>query len=92
MDPPLPAHTLISSGDAPYSLAKEATGTEVDRHMDWKQPLVYIIGTVDQELLLCNAYLVTENCILRNQLQDRVSCPEGIKIYSSSNSWENRKF
>jgi putative transposase len=40
--------------------------------MDWKHLLAYITGTVDQELLLRNAYLVTENRILRNQLQDRV--------------------
>ena len=29
--------------------------------MDWKQLLAYITGTVDQELLLRNEYLVTEN-------------------------------
>jgi putative transposase len=40
--------------------------------MDWKHLLAYITGTVDQELLLRNAYLVAENRILRNQLQDRV--------------------
>src|SRR2546425_11284232 len=31
--------------------------------MDWKHLLVYITGTVDQELLLRNEYLVTENRI-----------------------------
>ena len=36
--------------------------------MDWKQLLAYISGSVDQELLLRNKYLVTENQILRNQL------------------------
>ncbi len=36
--------------------------------MDWKQLLAYISGSVDQELLLRNEYLVTENQILRNQL------------------------
>jgi putative transposase len=35
--------------------------------MDWKHLLAYITGTVDQELLLRNEYLVTENRILRNQ-------------------------
>jgi putative transposase len=49
----------------------------VDRHMDWKHLLAYITGTVDQELLLRNAYLVTENRILRNQLQDRVRLSDG---------------
>jgi putative transposase len=40
--------------------------------MDWKQLLAYITGTVDQELLLRNEYLVTENRILRNQIKVRV--------------------
>jgi transposase InsO family protein len=40
--------------------------------MDWKHLLVYITGTVDQELLLRNEYLVTENRILRNQITGRV--------------------
>jgi len=29
--------------------------------MDWKALLAYITGSVDQELLLRNAYLATEN-------------------------------
>src|SRR5258706_14439031 len=40
--------------------------------MDWKHLLAYITGTVDQELLLRNEYLVTENRILRDQLKGRV--------------------
>ena len=40
--------------------------------MDWKHLLAYITGTVDQELLLRNEYLVTENRILRNQITGRV--------------------
>jgi hypothetical protein len=32
--------------------------------MDWKHLLAYITGTVNQELLLRNEYLVTENRIL----------------------------
>ena len=36
--------------------------------MDWKQLLASITGTVDQELLLRHAYLVTENRMLRNQI------------------------
>jgi putative transposase len=31
--------------------------------MDWKTWLAYITGTVDQELLLRNEYLVTEHRI-----------------------------
>lgn len=33
--------------------------------MNWKQLLAYITGSVNQALLLCNEYLVTENRILR---------------------------
>jgi len=40
--------------------------------MDWKHLLAYITGTVDQELLLRNAYLVTENRMLRNQIKGRI--------------------
>jgi putative transposase len=40
--------------------------------MDWKTLLAYITGTVDQELLLRNEYLVAENRILRNQITGRV--------------------
>jgi putative transposase len=40
--------------------------------MEWKKLLAYITGSVDQELLLRNEYLVTENRLLRNQLQGRV--------------------
>ena len=39
--------------------------------MDWKHLLASITGTVDQELLLRNEYLVTENRILCNQLKGR---------------------
>ena len=40
--------------------------------MDWKHLLAYITGTVDEELLLRNEYLVTEHRILRNQITGRV--------------------
>ena len=36
--------------------------------MDWARMLAYITGTVDQELLLRNEYLATENRILKAQL------------------------
>src|SRR6266403_83145 len=45
--------------------------------MDWKTFLAYITGTVDQELLLHNEYLVTENRILRNQIQGRLRLSTG---------------
>ncbi len=40
--------------------------------MDWKHLLVYITGSVEEELLLRNDYLVAENRILRDQLQGRL--------------------
>ena len=45
--------------------------------MDWKHLLAYITGTVDQELLVRNEYLVTENRILRNQIKGRVRLSDG---------------
>jgi transposase InsO family protein len=45
--------------------------------MDWKQLLAYMTGSVDQELLLRNEYLVTENRILRKQLQGHVRLSDG---------------
>jgi len=45
--------------------------------MDWKHLLAYITGTVDQELLLRNEYLVTENRIPRKQLTGRVQLTDG---------------
>ena len=40
--------------------------------MDWARVLVYVTGTVDQELLLRNEYLVAENRILKAQLKERL--------------------
>ena len=40
--------------------------------MDWPRILAYITGTVDQELLLRNEYLVAENRILRQQVKGRL--------------------
>jgi putative transposase len=45
--------------------------------MDWKALLAYITGSVDQELLLRNAYLATENRILCHQLHGRVRQSDG---------------
>jgi putative transposase len=48
--------------------------------MDWKTLLAYITGitgSVDQNLLLRNEYLVAENRILRNQLKGRVRLSDG---------------
>src|SRR5262245_53180106 len=45
--------------------------------MDWTHLLAYITGTVDQELLLRNEYLVTENRILRSQIKGRLRLNDG---------------
>ena len=45
--------------------------------MDWKHLLAYISGTVDQELLLRNEYLATENRMLRKQIKGRVQLSDG---------------
>src|SRR5205807_2925562 len=53
---------------------------EVERRMDWKTLLAYITGTVDQELLLRNEYLVTENRILRSQIKGRLRLSDGERM------------
>jgi putative transposase len=45
--------------------------------MSWETLLAYITGTVDQELLLRNEYLATENRILHDQLKGRVLLNDG---------------
>jgi len=40
--------------------------------MEWARILAYLTGTVDQELLLRNEYLATENRILRAQVKGRL--------------------
>src|SRR5437773_11959908 len=51
--------------------------TAGDRRMGWKTLLAYITGTVDQELLVRNEYLVTENRLLRNQIKGRMRLSDG---------------
>src|SRR4030095_5731236 len=46
--------------------------TEGDRRMDWKTLLACITGSVKEQLLLRNEYVVEENRILRNQIDGRV--------------------
>ena len=40
--------------------------------MDWARILAYVAGTVDQELLARNEYLVAENRIMKAQLNGRM--------------------
>src|SRR5229473_2998143 len=42
------------------------------RNKKWVRLLAYVTGSVNQELLLQNEYLATENCILRAQLPSRL--------------------
>ena len=44
----------------------------MEKVMEWARILAYITGTADQELLLRNEYLATENRILRAQIKDRL--------------------
>src|SRR5208282_5366103 len=48
--------------------------------MNWKRMLAYITGSVDQELLLRNEYLVSENRILRRQIQGRLRLTDAERI------------
>ena len=48
--------------------------------MDWKTMLTYISGSVDEELLLRNEYLVAENRVLRNQIQGRLRLTDGKRL------------
>ncbi len=48
--------------------------------MNWKRILAYISGSVDQELLLRNEYLATENRILRNQIVGRLQLNDSDRI------------
>ncbi len=52
--------------------------------MNSKRMLAYVTGSVDEELLARNEYLVTENRILRNQIQGRIRLtdPERISLAS----------
>ena len=50
--------------------------------MDWTRILAYITGTVDQELLLRNEYLVAENRILKANSRPGCSSPTRIGLHS----------
>ena len=54
--------------------------------MNWKRMLAYVTGSVADELLARNEYLVTENRILRNQIRGRIrfTDPERISLASTA--------
>ena len=55
--------------------------------MNWKRLLAHISGSVDQELLLRNEYLVTENRILRNQIKGRLHLTDPERISLAEIGW-----
>src|SRR5215831_14844533 len=61
---------------------RRARGLVQFEPMNWKRMLAYVTGSVDEELLARNEYLVTENRILRNQIQGRIRLtdPERISL------------
>ena len=52
--------------------------------MIWARMLAYITGTVDQELLLRNEYLGTENRILRARIKGRLLLSDAEKLKRNS--------
>src|SRR5262249_13987338 len=76
---PLPSpHFTLSSGLPSQILTGKMDGDDCrGEAMAWKRLLAYITGTVDQELLRRNEYLVTANRILRNQLKGRLRLSDG---------------
>src|SRR5262249_36863581 len=74
---PVPALRLVFRPIILHTQRQEGRQTLRGATMDWKHLLAYITGTVDQELLLRNEYLVTENRILRSQLTGRVRLSDG---------------
>ena len=55
--------------------------------MDWKTLLAYVTGSVDEQLLLRNEYLVTENRIMRRQIKGRVQL-SGRRAHHAGCDWQ----
>ena len=47
--------------------------------MDWKALLAYITGSVDEQLILRNAYLVAEKDLLRHQCKGRLQLSDAAR-------------
>ena len=59
--------------------------------MIWAQLLAYVTGRVEQELLLRNEYLATENRILKAQIKGRLLLSEEEKAaLASLTGWDER--
>src|SRR6266446_8748193 len=77
-DPSHRPHFSLSSAPRSPILTGNTDGTGCGGEaMEWTHLLASITGTVDQELLLRNEYLVTENRILRNQIKGRIRLSDG---------------
>ena len=63
---------MSADDDVAYNRAQHRINTDRDELMNWARMLAYITGTVDQELLLRNEFLVAENRILREQVKGRL--------------------
>jgi hypothetical protein len=68
---------LSSAPESPILNGITSSNIRSGETMGWTQLLAYITGSVDEELLLRNEYLATENRILRNQIQGRVRLSDG---------------
>jgi transposase len=77
-DAPSPALRLAFPPVMPHThLQRRQQERRWRKPMDWKHFLAYITGSVDQELLLRNEYLVTENQILRQRMKGCVRLNDG---------------
>jgi putative transposase len=56
----------------PGLITSPGVGAGQGAAMDWARTLAYVTGTVDQELLARNEYLVAENRIMKAQLKGRL--------------------
>ena len=63
---------MSADDDVAYNRAQHRIKTDGNELMNWGRMLAYITGTVDQELLLRNEFLVAENRILRDQVKGRL--------------------
>ena len=48
--------------------------------MTWKKLLAFITGSVDEQLILQNEYLASENRILRRQIQGRLKLTDSERV------------
>jgi homeodomain-containing protein/integrase-like protein len=68
---------LVCRSPLPHTQRQEGRQSLRGETMDWTHLLAYITGTVDQTLLVRNAYLATENRRLRHQIKGRIHLSDG---------------